>query len=556
MDWGNAAPAAEVPPWEMDWGSEPKPPKTARETLQQAVAGFAPQNNERLTALGKGLVRGVTTDLPGIPMDFLANIADLARAGHGAIMGARGYPANQLPELQDRSQLPLTSDWFARLTGQEQPPSPDAVNNMAYAGGRMASGGLLARGAAVPKAVTAGAVSGAAAQGAAEAGLPPSAQILTSMLVPYAAKWGAGKEAQLAQSATDQATHDANIRAGKEAGLVFPPMAVNPTDPGIINRTLTGLAGQAPLHQAASVKNYARVAQAARDDLGIKGVVDGTAIKNVINQAGEDGYAPVKKIADIPTTDKYLGEALALEAQYKELASANSSLANPKTAAAIDSMFKDSLTGTQAVEVIKQLRADAADNLAAVGEPERARLGTFQKKIADTTERLVEEHLKATGQQKQYEAFVAARKKIAKSYSYLEAWDMGSGQIAGVKLRDQLEAGAPLSGQALKVAKAAAAVPDAFKIVRNPTPGMGWQYGALGGGGLASSLMQDPRYMALAALPYTRPAMRSLLLSSPYQNRMAKVGHTSSSANLLRKIMPEDTNDMLGSFMLQPYGGN
>lgn len=78
-----------------------------------------PQDNKastRLQSVGvsglAGVQRGLSADLFGLPVDAVANVADLGLAGYGTAVGLMGRQ-DLMPDLLDRSQVIGSGDWIA-----------------------------------------------------------------------------------------------------------------------------------------------------------------------------------------------------------------------------------------------------------------------------------------------------------------------------------------------------------------------------------------------------------------------------------------------------------
>jgi hypothetical protein len=150
-------------------------------------------------------------------------------------------------------------------------------------------------------------------------------------------------------------------------------------------------------------------------------------------------------------------------------------------------------------------------------------------------------HVKAEGFEQQLEGFAQkagrpalidelreARKQIAKSYDVERALNVGDAGVSAPALGRMLDKGKPLSGGLETAGRFAEAFPAvAREGAKVPTPGVSKVAAALspilgiGGYGVAG-----PAGLAAAALPLLSGPTRSLILSKPYQNLMAKPNYS------------------------------
>ncbi len=139
-----------------------------------------PTAQDRAQAGAAGINKGFLANLPGLPVDTLLNVVDLAKAGGGYVGSKLGMKPENLPMLTERSSIPGSSDWIAareRDAGMSKVIDPnrpeDAASRVLYAGGQGAAFPVPAAGvsSALLSAGKMG-LGGALAQGTTEAGLP------------------------------------------------------------------------------------------------------------------------------------------------------------------------------------------------------------------------------------------------------------------------------------------------------------------------------------------------------------------------------------------------
>lgn len=164
--------------------------------LTRTVQGAIDDPMGTIKAIPAGFNRGVAM-LAGLPADTAQSVVDLGGMAYGA-GGAllTGRPAGEYYEPADRSQIPLTGDWNARMLDKgvqavaagapvTQNPSPNnPAARLLFAG---ASG---IPGAVTGRAAFGGAIGGAGSQIAAEAGGGPAAQALAGLAGGHAAERG------------------------------------------------------------------------------------------------------------------------------------------------------------------------------------------------------------------------------------------------------------------------------------------------------------------------------------------------------------------------------
>lgn len=99
---------------------------------------------DRLKALQGGLYRGVA-GIPGLPMDTIQNIYNLAKAGVGTVATAAGRP-DLAPNLT--TGTPLSSEWIANKLqnlgiNTRNPRPDDPASRMLYTGGIVGGGSMI-----------------------------------------------------------------------------------------------------------------------------------------------------------------------------------------------------------------------------------------------------------------------------------------------------------------------------------------------------------------------------------------------------------------------------
>lgn len=352
-----------------------------------------------------------------------------------------------------------------------------------------------------------------------------------------------------ANMAAARGARDATLQAARESGYVVPPVHGKE---GFVNRTLESIGGKAQTQQAASLKN-----QQVTNRLALEALTDGldnkTAEliksqplnKDLLGQirAGAGGaYEAMAQTGPVRTDDafrKSLGEigqqARQISKDFPDLKVSGSDEIN----ALLKGLGVDRFDARSGVELVKNLRAEASGNLGfqASGDPAKQALGRSQRAAADAIDDLLERNADAVGLADLGAGYKEARRLIAKTYAVESSMNEATGNVLAKNLAKQLQKGKPLSPKLETIAKFAGAFPKASEEVVS-SPGVS----ALDffGSGLASASTGNSALMGGVML---RPAVRSLILSSPYQNALLNPSYgpgliKSGTFNALRSSAP------------------
>lgn len=333
----------------------------------------------------------------------------------------------------------------------------------------------------------------------------------------------AGKIMDRIAAKTAGATAPGNIlrdqasAAAREAGYTIPPSQTNPT---LTNRILEGTAGKISTAQRASRANegvtnelVAKALGTTPDNLTPEGLA---AIRAQAGQA----YEALKGVGTFTPDELFTAQVNALRAPNAALESVAPGMGN----SSVDDLVA-SLTSVEGprdasgvVTLLRKLRADASANLKNTMDPVKHGLGKAQKAAAKALEDAIDRELSASGRTDLLDAFRAARERIAKSYTVEKALG-ATGTVSAPKLGNLLAGGAPLTGELRTVAEVGRAFPKAVQSLGNqsvlPISPLDYAFGSgmAGMGYLSGNPM-------LAALALARPAIRSGILSAPYQQTM------------------------------------
>lgn len=464
---------------------------------------------ERGAATVGGVNRGIA-GLLGMPVDAVQNVLNLGIAGYGAAKGAITGDGGASPE-------PITgavggSDWIAkRLQGvgiNTQNPRPDdPASRMLYTGGAVAGGSL------VPGAKIGPTLASAASGAVAGETLGPE-YIGPATMLPAALSQ--------ARSAPQPAPNPIAAQTGadaKAAGYTIPPTQTNPT---VWNRILEGFAGKLTTAQQASAKNQEITNMLARRSLGLPDDAPLTpeTLSNMRAQAGE-AYQAIKDFGGGKVKFKpdqtFRSEIDSIGGQFAQAAKEFPALLDNKAVTNLKAeLTKGPMSPTAAVELVKSLRQEATTNLKSFDDNAKLALGRAQRAAADSIEGLIERNLAASGRPEMVKEFRDARQAIARTYDIESALNDATGNVSARGIAKLANKGKPLGEDLQRVGDFANAFP---KAAQNPET-----MGSLPGlspldylVGMAGATVGGP-YAALAA--FTRPIVRSTILSGPYQRTL------------------------------------
>jgi len=370
--------------------------------------------------------------------------------------------------------------------------------------------------------LTAQPVSQLAAAAGAGAGMGTTREIGAPVPVQLAAGLAGGAVGGIATMPKAQITPTMKGSVAQESrqeGYVIPP---SQTKPGMVSGTLEGVSGKAQTWLHAAAKNQDTTQRLAAKSVGLKPEdLSPANLASIRSDAGQV-YAELAKQQPFKPDAQFQSDLLQLSRRNRMLEANFPTLVKSEVDALVKSMQGGRpINSEAAVEAIKQFRADATKNLSSMeNKPAMEALGKAQKAAADALENLIDRNLRAQGKPDLVTDFRNARQTIAKTYSLEEAINPATGSIDANKISKAWRSGDRLSGELLKIAKFGAAFPEAAKNVTTrsvlPVSPLDLYAGAgLGGVGIASG---NP---LLAATALARPAIRSAILSKPYQQYLA-----------------------------------
>lgn len=308
----------------------------------------------------------------------------------------------------------------------------------------------------------------------------------------------------------DRVIKDAVAKDSRAAGLVIPTALTNPDS--TTNQVLESAGGVAAMKAAASAKNQPVLNSMIRQEFGMpddKPLTIGAL--DSVRSAAAAPYRTLNNYGDLTADKQYLDGLNNIK--NEAMSSVFDSQKSKDIANLADDYAKQTVPSKDAVKAIRQLRADSSLNIKS-DDPETVKTGRAQIEIANQMEDLIERNLQNNGNQDLLNQYRNARQTIAKTYSTQEALTQG-GDIDAHNLADQLDKGAPLSGNLAKIAKFASIYPDAAKVNKVAPPPIGLR--DIFTAAAASAVTHNP--LAAGAV-LAGPAARTVSLSQPYQRLM------------------------------------
>lgn len=447
--------------------------------------------------------------IAGIP-DALLNtpnkVMNLGKAAFGTVATAAGRP-DLAPDLTPDPNYASRAMRSMGMTREQDEPANGrqrVIDSVVQAGVGTAIAPANSVRSLVTNTIT-GATGGAASGVTKEATGSDTAASVAGLLTPVAvqgaASYGRQKVADAELRRSQNEVRDKTLADGKAAGYVVSPSEVNPS---AVNKILESVAGKAATKQEASLRNQTVTSELAAKELGFP---KGTALTEGKLETYRDTVAgPYREVA-----------ALSPRAQL-------------------------------ALEQLKQTRFEKnayAKHYERSADPNSLAASRNLEQKADQLEQQLEGFAKQAGKPDLIDALRDARTKIAKSYDVERALNVGDAGVSANTLGKALDHGKPLSGGLETSGRFAQAFPGVTRDGANvPAPGVSKVAAALssvlGVGGYAA---MGPLGMAAAALPLASGPARSLILSKPYQNLMAKPnyspGVTARGLNELSALGPE-----------------
>ena len=320
------------------------------------------------------------------------------------------------------------------------------------------------------------------------------------------------------------------FKQARDLGLSIPPSYAHGKG-GITTAgpAIEGMVGGAPKTAVeASMKNQPIITSKAAEDI--------KTLDKTLPVSDETLDAAAQPYYEKYTAVKNLGKSIPIDGQFKNgVASIGQESADAfpmDSSPALDKLKQaylqpDSFGSNGAVLKIRQLRKDGNLNIAS-RDPEKMQLGYAQRQIASLIEDQMERY--ATSRPEGFDApnvikdFKHARQQIAKIETLRDSIKPGTNDVSAAYLAKQLNKGAPLSGNMLKIAEAynnfKPAMQDAGPL-RNKVP-VNRLDAMVGSAGAGIGAFKHSASPVLGAAGYilAPPLARKALLSEAYQNSM------------------------------------
>lgn len=514
----------------------------------------APQPETTAGDVGLATVAGANVLAPsllGLPVDTMRNLVNLGIAGYGVarkelgeLAGEEGYiPPEPLPPM------PGGSEWMQRkisgVMGADPfaaPDEADPIQQRAKMIGTILASGAISPTTGVKQTLknVAGMTVPAGGAVAAQETFPdqPLAPMMGMMAAPSGiAALKKGKEVIAPKIDAGKAF----IKAHK-LGYKVPPALAKPSK---TQQFAEGAAGPVPTKQKASIYNQQVTNRLIKKDLDYPDdmPLSPEGLGAIRAQAGKV-YEQAKQLGTIKTDSKFMKDVSKIANQSTALAKEFPGMVKPDVVKLAKTFGKDKISSEALVEAVKQLRADSAAGFRS-SDPATLALAKANGKMANALESMMERAAKTTAPDL-VPALKSARQKIAKTYTVEKA--LKGENVDAVALGRQLDKGKPLSGAIRDVAEFGQQFKGAAQV--NVPQQTNFRPMDIAGGVGGAAVTGESKWLAAMA---ARPALRSLLLSKPYQAMLAKT--PPAKINEIMKLPPEAQATALNA-MLQEFQSN
>lgn len=304
-------------------------------------------------------------------------------------------------------------------------------------------------------------------------------------------------------------TKDTTAADSNAAGYVMPPSAIGG---GMGSRALEGLSGKVKVQQLAITKNQPVTNKLARADLGLPDSV--SLNESVLAKDRFDKSQPYRDIEQLPET---------VVGQKTERSQGTGNMV-------VTDIVKN---GKQLIDDLNETRAASRRYWQATHtgqHPEAYDKAVALDAHAEALEGQIAKIAESSGNSQLVEQLKQARRALAKNHMYDNALNDSTGNIDAVILGKAKDRGAPLTGNALTIAKFANGFRDVARMPKtgdaNPTTAVDAGLGMLiGAGHLASGGIP----LAAVGVPLAaRTASRYGLLSQFMQKGLTNPSYTAS----------------------------
>ena len=514
----------------------------------QAIQAAPQEVEQEATAAdyGQALVSGANVlapSLAGMPVDFARNVANLGigvygvgRKEIGEMFGEEGYiPPEPLPpqvggsewmreKMAAGTQAVGGGDPFAMAD-----PS-DPTQQKLHLAGSVLGAGLMAPATGPTQMAANVARMGVPAAGAVGMQEMFPEEPLAPMVGMMAAPGGvAALKAGKQKIAPKVEATKAYIKAHK-LGYKVPPALAKPTK---TQQVVEGaVAGSAVTRQKASVHNQKVTNDLIKKDIGYSKDMPLTqeGLAAIRAEAGK-AYESAKVIGTFKADGSYVKSLTRIAKQGSALAKDFPQAVKKDITKMVQGYAKKQMSAEGTIEAVRQLRKDSSAGYNSQ-DPAISSMARAKGKVANELEALMERQASQTHPDL-VPALKAARQKMAKTYTIEKA--LKGENVDARVLGKELDKGKPLSGLTKDVAEFGSRFKKAADPeVPQPTGFRVTDTILSSGAAIATG---SPMYLALAGV---RPAVRSLILSKPYQAMLARPnGGAVTKAVLKAMKMPE-----------------
>lgn len=311
---------------------------------------------------------------------------------------------------------------------------------------------------------------------------------------------------------------DGIAEMAKKGGYVIPP---SDTNPSMLNELLNGLSGKIKTAQVASSKNQPLTNTLAATGLGLPAETQmSRELLGTMRAEAGKAYEAVGSAGTIRPTQAYPDALDAIAAPYKAAAAGFPNAKPNPIISTIESLKSPEFDASAAVAMTKELRS-AADTAYRGGD---SASGKALKAASGAIEDAIDTHLVASGAPGDLlKNFRESRTLIAKTYSVEKALNDTTGNVSAGVLGKQLEKGKPLTGDLLKIAQINQAFPKATQTLKEAPK-------ALSPLDFAAAVMAGAKHPLATVGMLARPAVRSAILSKPYQSMMGSPSYGNGMA--------------------------
>lgn len=477
---------------------------------------------DRIGAFGSGANSGMAV-AAGLPVDTAANILDLGKAAIGSAYGAiSGNAPPSMFDPMDRTKVPGSASWIKNKIEQTDTGNSLMNNNATEHPYFHAAGtgtAMAVAGGSPLSSLPMVAASTAGAQYIGDKTGNPMLGQLAAMALPAGAQALQQTRAKNAIAAANKpaTVQQQTLQDAQELGFKAPPSQSNGST---LSQISEGIAGKAKTAQTASDSNQAIVNKLVIQDLGLpeNSQITPLALRQIRKDAGQH-YENVKQAGTMTADTQYQADLANLSQKTLQIQQSFPNAKLPGAQSVQDlahGLNEPSFTASAAVSRVQQLRADARSNTSGQNalDPATKALGTAQQQAADALDGVITRNLTAQGRPDLASNYISARTTIAKTHTYEDALNEGTGNIS----LKQVAKNPALSGDM----KTAANFYNAFpRANQNPSAVGGIPsvspldlYGSLAAAGAGGVAMGPAGVAAGLAVPLARyAALKSALRS-------------------------------------------